>query len=42
MVDEKPKRVVQYLVFQKRMWYNTPWIIRNEVFENMDVNFTSA
>ncbi|KAF7789673.1 hypothetical protein EIP86_000619 [Pleurotus ostreatoroseus] len=34
--DEKPRRVVQYLVLQKRMWYNSPWIIRNELFENMD------
>lgn len=34
--------MVQYLVFQRRMWYNTPWIIRNEIFENMDIAFKSS
>ena len=28
----EPKRVVEYLVFEKRMWYNTPWIVKEQLY----------
>ncbi|KAI0066847.1 hypothetical protein BV25DRAFT_1819963 [Artomyces pyxidatus] len=28
-----PRRVVEYLVFEKRMWYEKPWIIRERMYE---------
>ena len=37
--DEKPRRVVEYLVFQKRMWYDTPWVIRDQLFESLDAKY---
>lgn len=24
----EPKRIVEYLLFEKRMWYDTPWVIK--------------
>ena len=27
----EPKRVVEYLVFEKRMWYDTPWVIKEQL-----------
>jgi protein MBA1 len=27
----EPKRVVEHLVFEKRMWYDTPWIIKEQL-----------
>ncbi|EJF59726.1 hypothetical protein DICSQDRAFT_108332 [Dichomitus squalens LYAD-421 SS1] len=32
----EPKPVVEYLVFQKRMWYDSPWIIRDRLYEGLD------
>jgi len=34
--SSEPKPVVEYLVFQKRMWYDTPWTIRDRLFEGLD------
>ncbi|THH00474.1 hypothetical protein EW026_g2062 [Hermanssonia centrifuga] len=34
--DGKPKHVVEYLVFQKRMWYDTPWVIRDQLFDSLE------
>ncbi|THH27886.1 hypothetical protein EUX98_g6288 [Antrodiella citrinella] len=31
----EPKRVVEYLIFQKRMWYDTPWAIRDQLYEGL-------
>jgi len=28
-----PRRVTEYLVFEKRMWYDVPWKIRQQMFE---------
>ncbi|KDQ09103.1 hypothetical protein BOTBODRAFT_148338 [Botryobasidium botryosum FD-172 SS1] len=30
---EKPGRCVEYLVFEKKLWQDGPWLIRDEVFE---------
>jgi len=27
----EPKRVVEYLLFEKRMWYDTPWVIKEQL-----------
>jgi protein MBA1 len=27
------KRVTEYLVFEKRMWYDGPWVIREQIWE---------
>jgi mitochondrial protein MBA1 len=29
-----PKRVVEYLTFEKRMWYTKPWVIRDQLYED--------
>ncbi|KAI0792478.1 hypothetical protein C8Q75DRAFT_890002 [Abortiporus biennis] len=34
-----PKRVVEYLVFQKRMWQDAPWVIRDQVYEGLEGKF---
>jgi hypothetical protein len=26
----EPKRIVEHLLFEKRMWYDTPWIIKEQ------------
>ena len=26
----EPKRIVEHLLFEKRMWYDTPWVIKEE------------
>ena len=28
-----PKRVVEHLVFEKRLWYNMPWMIKDRIFD---------
>jgi protein MBA1 len=28
----EPKRVVEYLLFEKRMWYDTPWVIKEQLY----------
>jgi protein MBA1 len=30
----EPKRIVEYLLFEKRMWYDTPWIIKEQLHVN--------
>ncbi|KAF6745442.1 hypothetical protein DFP72DRAFT_926258 [Ephemerocybe angulata] len=32
-VAAKPKRVTEYLVMEKRMWYDTPWVFREQKWE---------
>lgn len=27
----EPKRIVEYLLFEKRMWYDTPWVIKEQL-----------
>lgn len=27
------RRVTEYLVFEKRMWYDGPWVIREQLWE---------
>ena len=41
VVEGKPKRVVEFLVFQKRMWYDTPWTIRDQLFEQLEATYKS-
>ncbi|KAH8087145.1 hypothetical protein BXZ70DRAFT_541366 [Cristinia sonorae] len=31
----EPKRVVEYLIFQKRMWYDVPWVVRDQLYEGL-------
>jgi protein MBA1 len=26
----EPKRIVEHLLFEKRMWYDTPWVIKEQ------------
>ena len=28
----EPKRIVEYLLFEKRMWYDTPWVIKEQLY----------
>ncbi|KAF6745364.1 hypothetical protein DFP72DRAFT_925997 [Ephemerocybe angulata] len=32
-IPAKPKRVTEYLVMEKRMWYDTPWVFREQKWE---------
>ncbi|KAI0087376.1 hypothetical protein BDY19DRAFT_955414 [Irpex rosettiformis] len=34
--SDEPKRVVEYLVLQKRGWVPGPWIIRDQLYESLD------
>jgi hypothetical protein len=27
----EPKRIVEHLLFEKRMWYDTPWVIKEQL-----------
>lgn len=38
--ETDPKAVVEYLVFQKRMWYDSPWVIRDRLYEGLESRFT--
>ncbi|KAH9915759.1 hypothetical protein B0H21DRAFT_326375 [Amylocystis lapponica] len=40
--QSEPKPVVEYLVFQKRMWYDTPWVVRDRFFESVEAKFEST
>ncbi|TFY58040.1 hypothetical protein EVJ58_g6660 [Rhodofomes roseus] len=33
---QDPKPVVEYLVLQKRMWYDSPWVIRDVLYEGLE------
>lgn len=39
--QNEPKPVVEYLVLQKRMWYDTPWTIRDRLYEGVDTEYES-
>ncbi|KAF9805447.1 hypothetical protein IEO21_09051 [Rhodonia placenta] len=39
--QSEPKPVVEYLVLQKRMWYDTPWTIRDRLYEGVDTEYES-
>lgn len=28
----EPKRIIEYLLFEKRMWYDTPWVIKEQLY----------
>jgi len=28
----EPKRIVEYLLFEKRMWYDTPWMVKEQLY----------
>jgi protein MBA1 len=32
-IAAKPKRVTEYLILEKRLWYDTPWIFREQMWE---------
>ncbi|PCH35383.1 hypothetical protein WOLCODRAFT_139877 [Wolfiporia cocos MD-104 SS10] len=34
-----PKPVVEYLVVQKRLWYDTPWAFRDRIYEGLEPRF---
>ncbi|KAI0327536.1 hypothetical protein GY45DRAFT_1426025 [Cubamyces sp. BRFM 1775] len=38
--ETEPKPVVEYLVFQKRMWSDTPWVIRDRLYEGLELKAT--
>ena len=42
VLQTEPKPVVEYLVFQKRMWFDTPWTIRGQVYEELDVEYKNT
>ncbi|KAH9833261.1 uncharacterized protein C8Q71DRAFT_195789 [Rhodofomes roseus] len=33
---QDPKPVVEFLVLQKRMWYDSPWVIRDVLYEGLE------
>lgn len=37
--ETEPKAVVEYLVFQKRMWFHSPWVIRDRLYEGLESRF---
>ncbi|KAH9852258.1 hypothetical protein C2E23DRAFT_731229 [Lenzites betulinus] len=37
--ETEPKPVVEYLVFQKRMWFDSPWVIRDRLYEGLESRF---
>ncbi|KZT01246.1 uncharacterized protein LAESUDRAFT_664429 [Laetiporus sulphureus 93-53] len=39
LYKQDPKPVVEYLVLQKRMWYDTPWVVRNRFYKELDSTF---
>ena len=38
--ESQPKRVVEYLVFQKRMWFDSPWVVRDRLYEGLESRFS--
>ncbi|RPD61419.1 hypothetical protein L226DRAFT_462292 [Lentinus tigrinus ALCF2SS1-7] len=38
--ESQPKPVVEYLVFQKRMWFDSPWVIRDRLYEGLESRFS--
>ena len=38
----EPKRVLEYLVFEKRMWYDGPWVLRDQLWEGILGQFESV
>ena len=38
----EPKKVLQHLVFENRMYYREGWIIRDEVFEDVTTSTIDA
>jgi len=39
--QSEPKPVVEYLAFQKRMWYDSPWVVRDRFFESVETQHQS-
>ncbi|PIL23308.1 hypothetical protein GSI_14619 [Ganoderma sinense ZZ0214-1] len=37
--ETQARPVTEYLVFQKRMWYDSPWVIRDRLYEGLDSRF---
>lgn len=35
------KRVTENFALEKRMWYNTPWTMKQEMWEGVDAKFKS-
>ena len=33
---QDPKPVVEHLVLQKRMWYDSPWVVRDVLYEGLE------
>ncbi|KAI0370544.1 hypothetical protein BV20DRAFT_1121241 [Pilatotrama ljubarskyi] len=40
--ETQPRPVVEYLVVQKRMWFDSPWIIRDRLYEGLESRFAVA
>lgn len=36
-----PKPVLEYIVFQKRLWYDSPWVARERFYENVDAKYAT-
>ena len=34
---QEPRAVVEYFVLQRRMWYNSPWVVRDVLYEGLEV-----
>lgn len=35
----EPRRVLEYIVFENKMWYTDGWIIRDQVYEGVQGNY---
>ncbi|KAF8493619.1 hypothetical protein JB92DRAFT_2998348 [Gautieria morchelliformis] len=35
--EPAPKRVLEYLVLEKRMWYDEPWVVRDQLWEGLPI-----
>jgi len=35
----EPRRVLEYIVFENKMWYPDGWIIRDQVYEGVQGNY---
>ncbi|KAI0732713.1 hypothetical protein C8Q72DRAFT_816626 [Fomitopsis betulina] len=37
LYKQDPRAVVEYLVLQRRMWYNSPWVVRDVLYEGLEI-----
>ena len=37
IVPAEKRRVTEYLVLEKRMWYDAPWVIREQMYNSRPI-----